>query len=574
MGTASLAAWQEYQRGMTAIHDWQLDTADVALARAAASDPAFARASLWLAVVRTWRGDDPARWRYAVERAASGSRRLGRHEAMMTQALLEMADGRYERACPHWRELTRAAPDDFAAWYGTGQCEATDSAVVPDPRSPSGWRFRSSYHSALAAYRRALALLPSLLGTFRGDAYASARTLLYTRGTRRRMGRALPPDTLSFLAEPAWRGDSLSMVPYPAGHQTSIRPEARALAILRQRELLRDLAQTWVAALPQSADARITLALAMEFLGDPAALDTVRRARALVRTDAERVHQMGSECWMRVRLALAGDSAALAIPVVQADSLLATYATRIDPPEPALLSSLAMLRGRPSLSARLLRREAAAAGWTIPAAVGLPGVGLLAFAAAGGPADSLRRLVREVEDAIARTLPASRREGAALEWVGRPLTLAFPAIELPVPDRLIGRGDWLLDVLDAYRRHDTSGVTGPLARVQARRSDATILTFDTLLPEAWVLAAIGLDSAAIGPLDRSLAAAGNVAPPGVELTVHAGSLIRAMALRAELAARHGDRVTARHWAGIVERLWRDGEPAVRPVLRRMAPLLQ
>jgi hypothetical protein len=52
----------------------------------------------------------------------------------------------------------------------------------------------------------------------------------------------------------------------------------------------------------------------------------------------------------------------------------------------------------------------------------------------------------------------------------------------------------------------------------------------------------------------------------------AAGLVRAMALRAELAARAGDRSTARQWAEPVTILWLDADPELRPVVDRMRAL--
>jgi tRNA A-37 threonylcarbamoyl transferase component Bud32/tetratricopeptide (TPR) repeat protein len=578
MGTRSLGAWEAFAAGITAMHDWRLDDAANALASATQLDPAFARASLWLAVVRAWSGEEPARWRYAVEQAHARRDRLGDHDAVIADALLAAAGGQFPEACRLWRGLTVKAPSDFAAWYGTGNCETSDDAVLRDPRSPSGWRFRTSYHTALKAYRRAFELLPSLLGAFRGDAYESAGRLLFTRGTQARRGRAVRPDTTTFQAWPAWQGDSLAMVPYPeaAWRRSGVpSPPTDREAIHQQRLVLRDLALTWATAFPQNADAREGLATALEMLGDPAALDTIRGARRLVRTDAERIRVMGSEAWMKARMSLPDRLNDLAAARALADSLLGRYATRPSAPEPSLLASLAMLTGRPTLAAALLRREAMIAGWDVAGGVASPGVALLAFAAAGAPADSLRATEAEVEAAITRSIPVAGRTDARLEWLGRAATLAFPDCRLASLESLVGLGDPVVDVLVAFARGDTAAALATFAmdaRARQQQTDPASRTFDTIFPQAWLLAALGHGREAMDRLDPTLAVVGEIAPRGLELPVHAGSLVRAMALRAELARRTDDPATARRWARAVLALWQHGEDAVQPLVGRMAPL--
>jgi tRNA A-37 threonylcarbamoyl transferase component Bud32/tetratricopeptide (TPR) repeat protein len=579
LGTHSLPAWQAFSAGQQAIREWRLAAADSAFDRAAGFDGQYARASLWLAVVRTWKGDEPARWRYAAENAASRKELLDPSEAAMAEALRATAAGRLDQACPQWRALTLRAPDDFAAWYGTAQCETSDGAVLRDPRSPSSWRFRTSYHSALNAYRRAFELLPSLLEAFRGDAYESARRLLFTRGTKRRVGKALPPDTTTFGAEPAWDGDSLAMVPYPAA--TRVDPKrwqvssSRVEAVRHQRQLFRDLTLTWVTAFPRSSDAREALALALEMLGDPAALDTIRGARGLATDDASRARVIGTEIWMQVRLALPGRPEALRSARALADSLIERYGTRRDPPEPSLLASLAMLIGRPAVSARLLRRAALVEGWDVAGGLAIPGVALLAFAAAGGPADSLKGLEVEVGTAIDRVVPPAGRADSRLEWLGRAATLAWPEVTLGSLKALCGSGDYLVNAICAWSAGDTGRALAPLQLVERgrRRIDPADLTFDTLLPEACLLSALGQDSVAIAWLDPTLTVVGEVTAPGSQLSIHAGSLVRTMALRAELASRTGDRPTARRWAQAVVALWEKGDRTVQPLIERMRPLV-
>jgi hypothetical protein len=49
----------------------------------------------------------------------------------------------------------------------------------------------------------------------------------------------------------------------------------------------------------------------------------------------------------------------------------------------------------------------------------------------------------------------------------------------------------------------------------------------------------------------------------------AAAITRAMALRADLAARRGDRPTAKRWADGAAALWASAEPSLRPNLERM-----
>lgn len=54
----------------------------------------------------------------------------------------------------------------------------------------------------------------------------------------------------------------------------------------------------------------------------------------------------------------------------------------------------------------------------------------------------------------------------------------------------------------------------------------------------------------------------------------AGSLVRMMALRGELAAARGENRTARRWASAVIALWLGSEPALQPTVARMKHIVQ
>jgi tRNA A-37 threonylcarbamoyl transferase component Bud32/TolB-like protein len=574
-GSWSLPATQEFIRGTDALRSWNLAAADSAYATATAYDPGFSEALLWLAAVRAWQDAPTAEWVYAADRAARGSSTLGGPDGVIAEALAAMARGDLGTACPAWRRATSRSPGDFRVWYGAGHCETHDSTVVPDAASPSKWKFRSSYWAALSAYRNAFRLQPATLNAFHGDDYESAKQLLFTTGTKRRIGRSAAYPEEVFVADPGWQGDSIATVPYPEAQK---RPSPTRLeAVRHQREMFRDLMLSWTVAFPRSADARQGLAMALEMLGEPAALDTLHSARELAVDDAELVRVVGAEVWMRVRLSLPGRLAGLRTAATLADSLLARHAKSQHSPEPVTLAGLAVLTGRPTLAARLLRQAAASAHWDVPGALASAGAAFLAFGASGGPIDSLLAVESEVATAIERVIPPAGRLGMKMEWLGRAETLASPTVTFTSIRELDGHGDYLIDAFAALARGDTAQTRRILDnRVsQVRdRIDAVNRTFDTVYPEAWLFSALHEDQAACQWLDPALNVAGQMSPRGLELAVHAGSLVQAMALRAVLATRAGDRRTAQRWASSVVALWHDGEGSVQPVVRQMGRLLE
>ena len=144
--------------------------------------------------------------------------------------------------------------------------------MVRDPASPSGWRFRGSYQAAVNAYRRALEIVPSVHLAFRGEGFSRLPQLLYTETNHIRQGYALTPDTVRFGAFPAMLATLSSSCLAPIEAVVAAEPRAMpatiTAAVAHNRELMRDIATTWVRAFPRRADAHETLALVLETLGE------------------------------------------------------------------------------------------------------------------------------------------------------------------------------------------------------------------------------------------------------------------------------------------------------------------
>ncbi len=574
-GTMSLPARQAYARGHRAVEDWDLVAADSAFAAATIYDDQYAQAFLWLAQVRAWAVAPPvgnrstAAWRSAAERASAADGRLPPNERVMADALLSLAQSDYRSACRWWRDLARADSLDFVAWYGLGSCLAADEAVVRDHRSPSGWSFRSSYHEAMRAYQRAFQQMPSMHRALRVESYQAVRALLRTNPNVLRRGQAAPPDTGAFEAYPAWQGDTLAFVPYKrARHLASTN-----VAVRRQRQMFHEIALAWVIAYPTSDDAMQALALSLEMLGDPAALDTMRRAATLAATPRARVRITGAEVWMRVRLSTPDDLAGLVVARARADSLLRSHPPP-DAPEPVLLASLAALLGQGGRAAAYMRQTSVRTDWTIPGPIANSAAPLLVFAALGGPLDSLRVLEQDLTAAIDRAIPAEDRVGLRAMWLARAASLAFPHYRFATLGQLGGIGDYLVDAQVALTRGDTNGVqrmADSIAEVR-RVIPPEQRTLDGVYPEAALLAESGDTARAVAWLDPTLNSISSIAPAILYDPTRAASLVRAMALRVELAAQQEDNLAVARWSAPVEVLWAGAEPFLMPLVHRMRGL--
>lgn len=577
-GTRSVTARRSFARGLEEVQRWELVQADSAFNQAAHNDPSYAQAHLWLAQVRSWQDTTLATWKSSADLAASGRLNLSAKDRSVSDALFALAKGNRAEACAEWDRLTQQFTFDFAAWYGLASCMMNDKAVVRDARSPSGWRFRSSYHHMLEAYEQAFQKLPAIHKSLRTGGYATVRDLLRTGGTSfLRAGRALDDSTMRFVAPAVWLGDSLALIPYlpeELGKSRSLMTRKRTSAgFERQRAVFLNIAIAWRSAFPQSPGALEAVAISLEMLGKPDALDTLRRARALEGDAHERLRLAVTEVWLQLKFSIPSDGSSVVAAKQLADSLLGA-AQPSTPAEARMLSSLAAVLGRARLAASLARQGGAASGAPGPLERTAPV--LQVYAAFAGPIDSLDVLEQLVSATIENLVAESDRERTRLTWLARPATLAFPDHPFRTISTIAAGGDDLLDIQRSYARGDTGAVRAYKARraeVRARYEPAD-LTIDGLYPEARLFESIGDHRGAIAWLDPTLNALAGTAPQIFMDPVRAASLTRAMVFRAELADRLGDRLTAAKWARLVVTLWSGADEFLQPTLRHVEQLAQ
>jgi hypothetical protein len=89
-------------------------------------------------------------------------------------------------------------------------------------------------------------------------------------------------------------------------------------------------------------------------------------------------------------------------------------------------------------------------------------------------------------------------------------------------------------------------------------------------PGARLLIAVGDTGTAIEWLDQTLDGLRAYDPKILQDPVRAATFVRAMALRADLAAARGDSKTARRWAGAIAALWSAPDVELEPITRRMS----
>ncbi|MGK2962956.1 MAG: hypothetical protein ACSLFK_12520, partial [Gemmatimonadaceae bacterium] len=176
---------------------------------------------------------------------------------------------------------------------------------------------------------------------------------------------------------------------------------------------------------------------------------------------------------------------------------------------------------------------------------------LLASYVAPGAMSSVRR--RLTTDAL--SLSASCTAGAQ-------------ALRVEPPAALI------VSMQQGFARGDTAAVRAgfdSLARIRSG-ARASQTSPDHLVREAWLWAAIGDTAGAAQRLDAVLNALPTLSATTVDNAVQSASLVRVMALRAELAAAMRDAGTARRWARAVAELWAGADPVLRPTVQRMQNL--
>jgi tRNA A-37 threonylcarbamoyl transferase component Bud32/tetratricopeptide (TPR) repeat protein len=582
-GTRSIPALTAYFKAHEALAAWRLDSAEALFRSAVDLDPKYPHANYWLAQVMAWRGENASQWLPNAQRAVMLSTRLSRRDSTIAGALLDLSEGRFPEACARYQRL-RAGKDslDFAVWYGLGDCRARDTVIVKSAASPSGWRFRSSYAAAIRAYTRALTLVPSAHRAFAGVGFERLASLLFTQSNQLRTGVAQSESEVRG-AYPSLSHDTLAFVPYrytdlATGH--AARPASTTAAVARNRALLERLATRWTQDFPRSADAYEALARTLEMEGritggsapDASALAALDRARALATDNAER-RRLGV---MRTRLLLMSSDFVGARAL--ADSMLAA-ASGNDPVESDALKPLAALTGRVQRTIDLLKTEApdvrflSSTGRIIqpPLAVTEAARAMLGYVSLGAPADSIGAARQHVERALESYVPSGERpvvREAVLNW---PLTLTYPVTPTLSLQREGGGGDYLLDIQRAASRQDTPAVRTLLRAIGSTRGldRPGELSIYLTYQEAWLLLQVGDTVVATHELDASLNALPALGPNLLDDVQDAAFLVRAMALRSDLAARAGDERTANRWGTAVAELWAGADPALQSEVARM-----
>ena len=152
-----------------------------------------------------------------------------------------------------------------------------------------------------------------------------------------------------------------------------------------------------------------------------------------------------------------------------------------------------------------------------------------------------------------------------------PAVLAFPERGLRPSHRPRAGGNYLLAMQWRLGHGDTAGVRQEYGRIRATQRNVRPgdVSFDATYHEAWLLLALGDTAEATQLLDLSLQALSTLSADLLDQLPQVTTLVRGMALRADLAERTGDSTTARRWAGDVLTLWSDADQELHPTITTM-----
>jgi serine/threonine-protein kinase len=584
MGTRSLEAWRAYADAHRALGEWDLPRARRQFERAVEVDPQYPQAYLGLAQAIGFGGTpDRSAWREAAAHAVALSARLPSSDRDLASALLDLAEGRFQEACGRYRAMLGRDSLDFRAWHGLGECQAMDPIVIPDARSRSGWRFRSSQAAAIAAYSRALTLTPAVHRAFRGRAFSRLTRLFYAEMNRNKRGyRVVGADTARYGAYPELDGDTLTFIPYPLAdlraRTSEIQPASHPTAVARNRELLRAVTERWVRSFPASADASESYAQSLDATGQlTTALEFTRRARTLARDSTQRFRLGATE----VRLLL--KTGAFERAAREADSLLRAPRPR-DAETAMRAAALAALTGRVHAAASLFAEAGPAlppfvlptlsdgSRVSVPPAVLSSALGLSVYAAFGAPADSIRAQWRRLAEASLPDVPPERRPDVAAALLHRPAALAYGALGPTTLHRTPpANALWVLEQQVALLRGDTTMVRAradtAIAYVRAKPTVPLFVTY--VLHTARQLLGARDTLRATALLDLLLDALPSAPADLLDDAVDAATLVHVMALRAELAAAARDMTRAARWASAAATLWRSADAPLADTVERM-----
>ena len=570
--TRFVRAWSACNNGHSALVRWDIPAAENAFRQALAADRDYAPARLWLAQSMAWRTPERRSEIYDLVRAATESRDLSPRDRLAAAALTAFLEQRFADACVAYTGMTRLDSRDFVGWYGLGDCQTFDSLVVRNGGSPSGWAFRTSWHSAANAYVTALRFQPGA----HEIAASRLQILLQVSPTLARPGVGAGPDRPRFRAYPTLeQGDTVGFIPYPAKEFEMVERGPSAEAALRKNTTrLFAVTAAWADRFPRSSRAQESLADALEAqaeLGEgppqaSAALRAIDSAVSLIATGGEPATRSADIARLRarkVRVHFKRGEFGLARTV--ADSLLRSAAP---PGMEREFQWVAALVGRANLAAdywqRSLRTSVVTGGAVHPA-ISRPASKYFVYASLGICGPLLSDVRQQLEVALRDYITSDIRNALRSDLADRSAVLATPCTAGKIAPAVVSSADHMISAQRSFARGDMASARRSLAAFAAERRDRRPgdTSAEYVFQAAWLRVQLGDTAGAAESLDGALGALPTFGAATFRDLAGAAAFGRLMKLRAEIAARTNDPRVSRVWTTALGELWASADPILR-----------
>jgi hypothetical protein len=397
----------------------------------------------------------------------------------------------------------------------------------------------------------------------------------------------LAGDSTVYYALPELDHDTLAFRPLSVAElataSLSPRPDNVLSAVSRNRRLMRQMAEEWVRRAPRDPIAYDSLATWAEVSGGVAtvagvrepALQVVEQALSFARDSTVRA-DLGVR---HVRLLLKGRQFRAAR--VAAESLLAAGLTRRTP-WVAGAAGVAALTGRfePAVPALIHDPILGKVVSTRGASIDLPpqlaelNARLTARTALGIQDDSVQHLA----DAIDRIVPSYFTDSSAARTVRSGLLPRSLIFVYPAGEQYIVRYADPAAPFGLYRALSLGDSSSVRAAVSARLRNDNASEVGVSIEMTFLYAQLALavhdTSAAVRLLDPILDAMPTLSPSLLIRVDQTGALVRALALRADIANDLGDRRRAHDYAAAVVELWQHADPELQGTVKRMRRLTE
>ena len=570
--TRSYRAWRACNAGHISLASWNLADAERAFREAVSADAGYGPARLWLGQVIGWRTPEKRTESYDLVRGTKESA-LTTRDSLAAIGLNALLDQRFPDACAAYTRLTRLDSLDYLGWYGLGECQAFDSTVVRSNASPSRWAFRSSWHTAVRNYMRALRVEPgahAILGP------SKLQGLLPVASTLTRPGVGASPERTRFAAYPTLEsGDTVGYVPYlPKDFAELARTPAADAALRRNVTLLYDYAAGAADRFPSSPQAQEALAHALEARAElgagparaPGAMRAIDSAIALVTRNGDADAKSRDVPRLRARkVRIQFKRGEFAAAGKLADSLLLAPAGSAVSEE---LMWVAALTGKAELAAQHYQpnlRTRTLRGGTVPPNVAVPASKYFMYSALGICGTALTGAREELETALRDYITDDIRQTLRADLAARPTFLSAPCTNGQSALLLPAEGDPVILAQQAFARGDAERTRALLVATAAaqRGRRPGDLSPEFVFQQAWLRTQIGDTTEAETAIDGALGALPTFAAATFKDPGAAAAFGRLMALRAGIAAKKGDGRTARKWAAAVNDLWASADPPLK-----------